>query len=648
VILVFALLAGRRAGATARGLMRATLGGALLLTAASLLFLPSWALLSRGSAGIWGREAQQAPVAGVLTVFGVFFVAVVPPLLGAALRDARRARAVAGMAAGIVLAAGIATLRSPAAAIFGALVVLGLAAWGRSAERGVQAAALLTALAGAIGVTTECVYVWDRMNTVFKYYLDAWLLLGCAAGALVASGAPARAAWRRPWLSAVGLAALGGAVTSVTAAVAFIRSPQASSDVPTLDGMAYLRRLRPAELQAYEWLNREVAGTPVLLEAQGPSYQEFTRVAMNTGLPTPLGWEYHLVQQGRSADRIARRRADIRELYTTTDWRRAAALLARYRIDLVFVGPLERRTYPAAGLRKFEQWTSTRPVFRNGEVTIYAVPGLLAQAKTWVEPIDDAAVAAPLGVLREPRGVARTPDGGFVVADFGHDRLQRFAADRTAEEVIGEAGSGPGEFNDPCGVDVGPDGRLYVADTWNHRIQVLSPAGEALAEWRADMYGPRGVVLAPDGSLYVTDTGNRRVVHFGAAGEVRGVWGQDVLAAPVGIAIAHDGDLLVADPPRQRIVVFSPQGAVRAEWPVAWRDGARLEPYLDVGPEGVVWVSDPTGDQVLLFDAAGNALGAAVPESTLHLPLGIAVVDARSAVAISADDGALVVVRRAD
>ena len=40
--------------------------------------------------------------------------------------------------------------------------------------------------------------------------------------------------------------------------------------------------------------------TPVLVEAAGPSYQEFGRVSMNTGLPIVLGWEYHVFQRSQS------------------------------------------------------------------------------------------------------------------------------------------------------------------------------------------------------------------------------------------------------------------------------------------------------------------------------------------------------------
>jgi uncharacterized membrane protein len=58
----------------------------------------------------------------------------------------------------------------------------------------------------------------------------------------------------------------------------------------------------------------------------------------------------------------------------------------RYHVDLVFLGPLERSTYSAEGLAKFEDWTATRIAFRNRDVTIHARPGVLESTAAWREP----------------------------------------------------------------------------------------------------------------------------------------------------------------------------------------------------------------------------------------------------------------------
>src|SRR5262249_4787114 len=152
-------------------------------------------------------------------------------------------------------------------------------------------------VAGALGVGTEHFYLWDRMNTVFKYYLEAWLLLGCAAGAAVPMLWSPETRGRIVWAACLGFVVLAGSFTALTAAIGLIRTPFVASATPTLDGMDYLRHEHPAELAAYRWFDRQIEGVPVMLEAHGDPYGEFSRVSMNTGLPTVLGWEYHLFQQ---------------------------------------------------------------------------------------------------------------------------------------------------------------------------------------------------------------------------------------------------------------------------------------------------------------------------------------------------------------
>ena len=65
----------------------------------------------------------------------------------------------------------------------------------------------------------------------------------------------------------------------------------------------------------------------------------------------------------------------------------AAAILDRYRVDFVFVGPLERQRYPAAGLAKLETWPRLERVFEQGEVVIYATPGAVHAEKSWLDPV---------------------------------------------------------------------------------------------------------------------------------------------------------------------------------------------------------------------------------------------------------------------
>jgi sugar lactone lactonase YvrE len=356
-----------------------------------------------------------------------------------------------------------------------------------------------------------------------------------------------------------------------------------------------------------------------------------------------VGWEYHLVQQSRSRDDIDTRAAEVEELYNTTDLARAEQLLRKYHIDLIFVGPVERRTYTRPGVMKFEHWTAVQRAFANRDVTIYATPGQGAVVKTWIETVPRA-VSAPN--LREPRGVALAADGTFFVADFGNRRIRHVDGDSTRIGEFGMEGDGPAQFRDPCGIAVGDDGILWVADTWNHRVQKLTRDGQQLAEWRADMYGPRGIALMKDGSVLVTDTGNDRVIRFAADGSARVLIPKGVVEKPVGIAVAEQ-EIYVADVGHRRIAVFSGEGQPLREWRVdGWGAGGLPEPYLAVGPAHTLWVTDPPGKRVLLFDTTGKPLGTATPSRPLQIPLGIVALTRDTAVVADAGRNQLITVMR--
>ncbi len=615
--LQLALLITAWRGGPLRGLgaLVAAVGWWLMVAVLSrVLYWPFWAGYRAPAGPSWGWETASAPIGAVLTIFGPFLVALLPPLLG----DWWRQRGVRGwrrMTAAMVGAIALACLmRSPTSALFAALALLGVGLWWLSGDVQIQTMAVLVGFAGALGIGTETLYIWDRMNTVFKYYLEMWLLLACASGAIVPIAWHRLGRGRIAWRGAVLAAAAAGLFTTASGAIGLIRHPFVPSDVPTLDGMNYLSRVRPAELAAFRWLNREIAGVPVLLEAHGDVYRDFSRVSMNTGLPTVLGWEYHLFQQAHVWPEIYERRDDVQALYSTTDEALAAELLRKYHIGLVFVGPLERRTYPAEGLAKFATWGLTKPVFESGDVAIYATPGLLHSVKTWIEPVQAAGAnwTPPFGSFREPRAVARAPDGTLWVADFGNRRIQHVDARLRPLGGFGAEGDAPGRFRDPCGVAVGTDGSVYVADTWNHRVQKFTALGVFVAQWTADFYGPRGIAVDRGGRIFVADTGNHRIVRLGAGGVVEREWGRadGLLEQPVGITVSAQGEVYVADTGHRRIAVFSADGDLVREWPIdGWETSTLLEPYLDVGGDGVVWVTDPSGNRVLLFDSSGHPLG---------------------------------------
>jgi DNA-binding beta-propeller fold protein YncE len=252
------------------------------------------------------------------------------------------------------------------------------------------------------------------------------------------------------------------------------------------------------------------------------------------------------------------------------------------------------------------------------------------------------------GQFQDPRGIAVDQVGNVYVADSGNHRIQKF--DSNGQLIIqwGSEGDGPGQFKEPWGLAVDAEGNVYVADTWNHRVQKFTGEGEFLLQWggyRATggaavgeegfFWGPRDVAIDAVGNVYVTDTGNKRVQVFSPGGEFLAQWGgvgveDGQMDEPVGIAIDEEGFIYVADTWNQRVQKFGQDHNFVSKWPISGWYGQSVvnKPYLAVAG-GRVYVTDPEGYRVLVFDQSGEFVATfgeyGFDSKSFALPTGIAV-----------------------
>jgi YYY domain-containing protein len=631
---------------------RVLLPTVIVVGGAYLLFFPYWAHFVAPERNFGWERGTLARPRDFLTIFGVFLFVLVPFLYALWARQLRRSDTARFGAARVVLlllavALPIACLGVSTRAFLIVLFLLALQVLlAPGTERRWRIPVAMAAFAFAVTAGCDLVYIWDRMNTIFKFYLESWFMLS------IASAVAAHALWTGtvalPRLRRVWQAALAGLVgvalfTAGTAAYGVIRTNRVPTPKPTLDGMAYLRTKAPDELAAYEWLNQHIQGIPILLEAQGDSYQEFTRVSMNTGLPTVLGWAYHVFQRAHPWPDINRRKADIQTVYTSDSKDTVAAILQRYHVALVYVGALERRTYAGANLEHFKQWTDLlTPVYQNPGVTVFAVNGRFAGTMpvTTIEELPRIAGEeqapppqdAP-GRLQQPRGLAINTAGDVFVCDFGNNRIQEFASDLHFVRAWGTRGDLPGQFNQPCAVAVGPAGDIFVADTWNQRVQVFSKNGDYVREFASSFYGPRGIAVDAKGAVFVADTGNNRIVRFSAAGLKELEWGgkgaqPGKFMEPMGVGTDAAGKVYVCDNGNGRLQTFTRDGQFVSTFPVpGWESKVYSEPHVAVDAQGTIWVTVPGAKEVRAYDSTGTLLrtitGSGVPGITFETPMGI-------------------------
>jgi YYY domain-containing protein len=244
---------------------------------------------------------------------------------------------------------------------------------------------LLCAVAGLLlTLSVEFVYLVDnfrvRMNTIFKFYFQAWVLMAIASAFAVywlsraREGMPQAERLVRTLLL-VGFWALFACGMVYPVLGNYSRAGGFDFE-PTLDGTAYLANSHADDYAAIAWLNENVEGAPVILETPGSggkSYVYEGRVSALTGLPTLLGWAGHEGQWRGSYEIQSARAPEIETIYNTPDPELAGTLLDKYDVTYVYVGPMERSTYEQRGLRKFGQFMDV--VYENEGVTIYRMSG---------------------------------------------------------------------------------------------------------------------------------------------------------------------------------------------------------------------------------------------------------------------------------
>jgi len=244
-------------------------------------------------------------------------------------------------------------------------------------------------------LTIEVVYVIGdigRMNSVFKFYLQAWAFLSVSAAAAfgwLISGLPTwKPRWRLVWQIAFIFLVASAALYPLLGGFAKIDDRMTGDAPHTLDGMTYMQyatyhdegvELRLSEdYNAIRWMQDNIIGSPVIVEANQVEYHWGTRYTIYTGLPGVIGWNWHMRQQRTIVphDWVYERVDGIHEFYETEAIEWASDFLKRYDVSYIILGQFERAKYAGPGLEKFSIYEGDlwNEVFRDGDTVIYEVP----------------------------------------------------------------------------------------------------------------------------------------------------------------------------------------------------------------------------------------------------------------------------------
>ncbi len=189
-----------------------------------------------------------------------------------------------------------------------------------------------------------------RMNTVFKAYLPAWIMLGIASFSMAGKYLTERVPVIPPRITAALLVLAIGGLFLLPPVVSY----NSGYGTGTLDGLAYLNETHPGDAAAIQYL-RTLPGDERIVEAEGGDYSYYSRVSSFTGIPAIIGMPFHeFMWRSDDTGWFNARKSDIKTIYEKPD--RTIPLMEKYHATLLCIGDSEREKYSVnitqSGLKK--------------------------------------------------------------------------------------------------------------------------------------------------------------------------------------------------------------------------------------------------------------------------------------------------------
>ncbi len=206
--------------------------------------------------------------------------------------------------------------------------------------------------AAGLVLMPEIIYVIDiygghkRANTMFKFTYQAFIMFGLMMGYVITkfvllakNGKQIVCGVLTGFLLLGTVGYLGKSVDS------WFGDIKDQNRFQGLDAAAFVDNENIYDSEAVDWINENIEGRPVMLEAHGNSYTYANRISTLTGLPTVLGWHTHEWLWKDDYTWVEARKADVQTIYTSNDVNQVKELLATYGVTYIYLGDEEHTAY---------------------------------------------------------------------------------------------------------------------------------------------------------------------------------------------------------------------------------------------------------------------------------------------------------------
>ena len=279
--------------------------------------------------GLWFTHStspfyQLIVVWGGPIAFGILFAVFLASRIRSSCHDETRSRRFAGFGEGL--------RRIPPADRIVAILFL--------------SAAGLVLIPELVYIRHSIVHEYYRANTMFKMGYQAFILAGLSSGYVFTrlGGFRGISLTEKGLTMAMTILILLPLLFPIVALRQFYPRPPLSQ-YTGLDGLRPMAFHHLSDYQAVLYFRQVIQGSPAILEANGISFSDFSRISAATGLPTVLGWQHHETLWRGGDPEVLARIPDIAALYESPDVVMTKSLLLKYRIRYIIVGEMEQKKF---------------------------------------------------------------------------------------------------------------------------------------------------------------------------------------------------------------------------------------------------------------------------------------------------------------